>query len=330
MKVKFMLASLIMMAMLMGMSSSTMAAMELKLGHYGAESHPSQAAALMFAKGVEERTKGEITVAVFPNNALGAPPEVLEQVVLGVTDMALPTQGQLDKYAKPFAAVMMPFLFDDYDHVYRVLDGPFAEWVAPMLEKEKLVYLSSWEWGFRNVTNNMKPVKTPEDLKGLKLRVPPEMQLQATFEACGTVVTKIAFPELYMALKQNVVDGQENPISVIHSNKLYEAQKYLSITKHSYNSMVHVIGKPTWDKLTPEQQQIIKEESEKARDFFRKTVREQEASQLEELKKLGMEVNTDVDIAAFRKAMEPAYKKIEEYAGAENVKKFMELVEAAK
>ena len=303
-------------------------AVELKLAHYGAEAHVSQKAALMFAEGVAKRTNGAVTVAIYPNNALGAPPEVLEQAVLGVTDMALPTQGQLDKYAKPFATVMLPFLYDDYAHAYRVLDSPeFVSWISPMLEKENLVYLSSWEWGFRHVTNNKGPVKTPADLKGLKLRVPPEMQLQATFEACGSVVTKIAFPELYMAMKQGVVDGQENPISVIYSNKLYEAQKYLSLTQHSYNSMVHVIGKKSWDKLTPDQQKILKEESEKARDFFRKTNQAEEATQLEELKKLGMVVNADVDFAAFRKAMEPAYKKISDYAGADNVKKFMEIVE---
>lgn len=314
---------------LMAWCVPVMAKMELKLAHYGAEAHTSQKAALMFAEGVAKRTNGEITVAVFPNNALGAPPEVLEQAVLGVVDMALPTQGQLDKYAKPFATVMLPFLYDDYAHAYKVLDSAeFTGWVGPMLEKENLVLLSTWEWGFRNVTNNLKPIKVPEDLKGMKIRVPPEMQLQATFEATGSVVTKIAFTELYMSLKQGVVDAQENPISVIHSNKLYEAQKYLSLTKHSYNSMVHVISKKTWDKMTPEQQKIVKEESEKARDFFRQTNQELEAGQLEELKKFGMIVNDDVDFAAFRKAMEPAMKKIEEYAGAENVQKFKAIVEA--
>jgi len=329
MKCKTLLVGLMITALLVLLCVPAMAKMELKLAHYGAESHPSQKAALMFAEGVAKRTNGEITVVVYPNNALGAPPELLEQAILGIVDMVLPTQGQLDKYAKPFAGVMLPFAYDDYQHAYRVIDSPeFVGWVGSMLEKENLIFLSNWEWGFRHATNNLRPVKTPEDLKGMKIRVPGEIQLRSTFEACGAVVTAVSFAELYMAMKQGVVDGQENPISVIYSNKLYETQKYLSLTKHSYNSMVHVIGKKTWEKLTPEQQKIIKEESEKARDFFRKTVQNEEASQIEELKKLGMIVNTDVDFAAFKKALEPAYKRIEDYAGADNIKKYKEIVEA--
>lgn len=328
MKFKTMLVGLVTLVVFVGMAVSAFAAMELKLAHYGAETHPSQTAALMFAENVEKRTNGEIKIIVYPNNALGAPPEMLEQAILGIVDMVLPTQGQLDKYAKPFAGVMLPFAYQSYQHAYSVIDSPeFVEWVSPMLEKENLIFLSNWEWGFRHATNNLKPIKTPEDLKGMKIRVPGEIQLRATFEACGSVVTSIAFNELYMAMKQGVVDGQENPISVIYSNKLYETQKYLSLTKHSYNSMVHVIGKKTWEKLTPEQQQIVKEESENARDYFRKVVQEQEAAQIAELEKLGMIVNSDVDFAAFEKALEPAYKQIEEYAGAENIKKYKEIVE---
>lgn len=302
-------------------------ALELKFGHYAAETHPGHTASMMFAEAVEKRTNGEVTVKVYPNNALGAPPEVLEQNVLGVIDMSLPTQGALDKYAKAFAVVMLPFMYDDYDHAYRVLDGPFMEWVAPTLEKENLVFLSNWEWGFRNVTNTVRPVNTPEDMKGLKIRVPPEIQLQAAMEACGAIVTKIDFPELYMALKQGVVDGEENPLAVIYHNKLYEVQKYLSLTRHVYNSMVHVMSKKTWDKLTPEQQQIIKEESKKAGDFFRKAIQDEEADLIKKLKEQGMEVIEKPDIAAFRAAMGPAYERISEYAGKENVEKFMKMVE---
>jgi tripartite ATP-independent transporter DctP family solute receptor len=302
-------------------------ALELKFAHYAAETHPGHIASMMFAEAVEKRTNGAITVKVYPNNALGAPPEVLEQNVLGVIDMSLPTQGALDKYVKAFAVVMLPFMYDDYDHAYRVLDGPFMDWVAPMLEKENLVFLSNWEWGFRNVTNNVRPVNTPDDMKGLKIRVPPEIQLQAAMEACGAIVTKIAFPELYMALKQGVVDGEENPLAVVYYNKFYEVQKYLSLTRHVYNSMVHVMSKKTWDKLTPEQQQIIKEESKKAGDFFRKAIQDEEADLIKKLKEQGMEVVEKPDIAAFRAAMGPAYERISEYAGKENVEKFMKMVE---
>jgi tripartite ATP-independent transporter DctP family solute receptor len=302
-------------------------ALELKFGHFAAEDHPGHKAALMFAEAVEKRTNGEITIKIYPANALGAPPEVMEQIVLGITDMGLPTQGQMDKYVKAFAVVMMPFMYDDYDHAYRVLDGPFMDWLGPTMEQENLIFLSNWEWGFRNVTNSVRPVKTPEDMKGLKLRVPPELQLQAAMEACGAIVTKINFPELYMALKQGVVDGQENPLSVIYHFKFYEAQKYLSLTRHVYNCMMHVMSKKTWDKLTPEQQAIIKEESKKAGDWYRKVAQEEEAELIKKLQENGMEIVADPDIAAFRAAMGPAYETISEYAGKENVEMFMKMVE---
>jgi tripartite ATP-independent transporter DctP family solute receptor len=304
-------------------------ALELKFGHYAAETHPGHKAAVMFAEAVQKRTKGQITTRIYPANQLGSPPEVLEQNRLGVIDMSLPTQGALDKYVKAFAVVMLPFVYDGYAHAYRVLDGPFMDWVAPTLEKENLIFLSNWEWGFRNITNNVRPVKSPADVKGLKIRVPPEIQLQAAMEACGAVVTKIAFPELYMALKQGVVDGQENPLAVIYHFKIYEVQKYLALTRHVYNSMVHVMSLRTWKELTPEQQKIVKEESKRAGDYFRKAIQDEEKDLVAKLKEKGMVV-TSPDIKKFRAVMGPAYERIGKYAGEDNVKKFMKMVEAAR
>ncbi|MDH4264108.1 MAG: TRAP transporter substrate-binding protein [Deltaproteobacteria bacterium] len=304
-------------------------ALELKFGHYAAETHPGHKAAVMFADAVQKRTKGKITTKIYPANQLGSPPEVLEQNKLGVIDMSLPTQGALDKYVKAFAVVMLPFAYDSYDHAYKVLDGPFMKWVAPTLKKENLVFLSNWEWGFRNITNNVRPVNSPEDVKGLKIRVPPEIQLQAAMEACGAVVTKIAFPELYMALKQGVVDGQENPLAVIYHFKIYEVQKYLALTRHVYNSMVHVMSLKTWEKLTSQQQKIVREESKRAGNYFRKAIQDEEKDLVAKLKEKGMVVTTP-DISKFRSVMGPAYERIGKYAGEDNVKKFMKMVEDAR
>jgi len=312
-----------------GLASSPAVALELKFGHYAAETHPGHKATLMFAEAVEKRTNGAITVKIYPSNALGSPPEVLEQNKLGAIDMSLPTQGALDKYVREFSVVMLPFVYDDYEHCWRVLDGPFSDWVAPKLESQNLVFLSNWEWGFRNVTNNVRPVMTPADMKGLKMRTPPELQLQAAMEACGAVVTKIAFPELYNALKQGVVDGQENPLAVIYHFKLYEVQKNLALTRHVYNSMVHVMSKKTWDKLTPEQQKIVKEESRRAGQWFRDRMVEEEGELIQKLKDKGMQI-TQPDVAKFRDAMQPAYDRIGQYAGEENVAKFLKMVEDAR
>ena len=300
---------------------------EMKLAHYGEIGHPSDLAANMFAEAVEKRTNGAIKITVYPANVLGSPPEQLEQNILGAIDMSLPTQGALDKYSKKFAVVMLPFVFRDYEHAYRVLDGPFMDWAAPDLEKQGLVFLSNWEWGFRNITNKVRPINSPDDVKGLKLRTPPEIQLESAMEALGAVVTKIAFPELYMALKQGVVDGQENPLSVIYHNKLFEVQKYLALTRHVYNSMVHVMSLKIWNTLTTEQQRIIREESKKAGDFMRKRMLEEEEVLVAKLEEEGMVV-TRVDALEFQAKMEPAYKRIGKYAGEENVEIFRKMAES--
>ena len=328
-RIMFIFLSVAFLFSLAGWSTTEAQVIQMKLAHFGEETHPSNLAAKQFAAKVEERTKGQVKITIYPNNVLGSPPEQAEQIRLGAIDMGLCTQGQLDKYVKPFSVVMLPFLYDDYDHVHRVLDGPSKDWFFPLAEKEGFVILSNWEYGFRNLTNNKRPVLKPEDAKGLKIRTPPEMQLQVTMEALGAVVTKIAFPEVYMALAQNVVDGQENPISVIYSMKFYEVQKYLSLTRHIYNSMMHEVSKKSWDRLTPAQQGIFREESKLAGDYMRKLIVAQEAELIEKMEKAGLQVARP-DLAPFRAAMGPAYEKIGKYAGEDNVKRFMKLVEDAR
>jgi tripartite ATP-independent transporter DctP family solute receptor len=314
---------------LTGYQSAKAAPLEMKLGHFAAESHPGNIASKMFADAVEKRTNGQIKITIYPNNALGSPPEVLEQNILGAVDMSLPTQGQLGKYSKKFNCVMLPFVFNDYAQADKVLDGKFIEWAGGDLDKAGLVFLSNWEWGFRNLTNNKHPVNEPADVQGLKIRTPPELPTQAAMEALGAVVATINFNELQMALKQGVVDGQENPIAVIYSNKLYESQKYLAMDGHNYNTMVHVISKKVWDKLTPEQQAIFKEESKKAGDWMRKAVRDAEATQIKELEQQGMQV-TYPDKAKFKALMGPAYDRMKATAGEENIQVFVKMVDEAK
>jgi len=302
---------------------------ELRFAHFAAKGHPGDLAAEMFAKAVGERTGGKVKVTVYPANELGSPPEQLEQITVGAIDMGLPTQGQLDKYSKRFGVVMLPFVYDSYEHAYHVLDGPFMSWAGPDIEKQGMVHLSNWEWGFRNITNNKRAIKSPDDMKGLKMRVPPEIQLQATMEALGAVTTKIAFPELYMALKQGVADGQDNPLSVIYHFKLYEVQKHLALTRHVYNSMVHVISKATWDKLPADQQAIVREESKKAAKFMRDALQKEDETLLQKLKDAGMGV-TAPDVAQFRALMKPAWDRIAGYSGKENVEQFLKMVDSAR
>lgn len=298
----------------------------IKLAHYAEAGHPADISANEFAEKVKERTDGQVVIEVYPANMLGSPDEVLEQNILGALDMSLPTQGHLSKYSQKFATVMMPFVFNDYDHVYKVLDGPFMEWASPDLEAQGLVFLSNWDWGFRNITNNQREINSPDDVVGLKLRTPPEVQLQAAMEALGANVTQIAFSELIMSLKQGVVDGQENPLSVIYYNNLFEAQDNLAITQHVYNSMVNVMSKKTWDELTEEQQAIVKAESINAGNKMRTMMQEQEQELISKLEAEGMKV-TYPDRALFKEEMQPAYSAIADYAGKDNVDTFLKMCE---
>ena len=198
--------------------------------------------------------------------------------------------------------------------------------VAPKLEAQGLVLLANWEYGFRNVTNSKRPINTPEDMRGLKLRTPPELQIIAALEALGATTTQIAFPELPAALNQGVVDGQENPIGVIYHFKLFEMQPHMALTRHVYNSMVHVINKGAYDRLTPEQQTILREESRAAGETMRKGVQEQEAEEIAAMEAAGLKV-TRPDLGPFKAEMGPAVERVGEYAGKENMETFLKMLD---
>ena len=151
----------------------------LKLAHYVPDSHPMAIAAKAFAEEVAKRSNGEIKVEIYPNQTLGNPDEIMQQTKLGAVDMALPTEGQLGKYEKAFAAVSLPFLFDNAQQARRALDGPMHKWLAPIAEKAGFVLLGTWEYGFRDLTNSKHPINTPADVAGLKIRTPPKIQLEA-------------------------------------------------------------------------------------------------------------------------------------------------------
>ena len=189
------------------------------------------------------------------------------------------------------------------------------------------MYINSWEWGFRQITNSKRPILTPDDVKGLKIRTPPAMAYQAAIEALGGNVQTIAFGELVMAMRQGVVDGQENPIGVIYDLKLYESQKFITIVNYLYSSMTHVVNKKVFDALTEEQRKIIIEESDKSRLLMRELVRKQEQDQIADMKAKGIRIDTP-DLAPFQAKMGPAYEKIRKNIGEENFDKWMEMAKA--
>jgi len=319
----------VLLLMLVAASFAQAQTLQLKLAHYAAESHPGSLAGRMFAEGVEKRTQGKIKIALYPDNTMGSPPAVLEKTIRGSLDMALPTQGQLGLHTKKYNCVMLPFIFESYGHADKVIDGPFTKWASPDLENIGLVFLSNWEWGFRNLTNKKRPVNTPGDVRGLMVRTPPGLPYRAAMEALGAVVATVDFNDLQKALIEGVIDAEENPVGVIYSNRIHDIHKNLAMTGHTYNSMVHVINKKVWDKLTPGQQDTIREESVAAGTWMRKTVRDAEAEQIEKMKQAGVQV-TYPDRAKFKAMMKSAYDRMSAAAGEENIKEFARMVEAAK
>jgi tripartite ATP-independent transporter DctP family solute receptor len=264
--------------------------LRLRFAHFAKPDHPAHIAAQHFADRVTSRTGGAVTIQIFPDNVLGSPPEQAEQIKAGAIDMGLPTQGQLDKYDPAFAAVLLPFIFQNSEQAFRILDGPGMAWLAPLAEKQGFILLRNWDYGFRNITNSVRPIYAPADVKGLRLRTPHEIQIQAAMEALGAEVQAIALPEVYQALANKVVDGQENPIAVVYANKFYEVQKHLTLTRHVYNCMIHTVSAASWNRLNFSQQIIFLEESANAGNLMRKQVAEAEAGQIAKLTAAGLQI----------------------------------------
>ena len=247
---------------------------------------------------------------------------------LGAVEFGLSTSGQLQQWVKEYAAVMIPFLFTSYEHAHRTLDGPAGELLAGMASKEDLITLANWEWGFRQITNNKVAIQTPDDIKGLKMRVPNEIQLQEMYKALGANTNIVAFPELYLALAQGVVDGQCNPLTTIYHNKFYEVQEYLAITNHVYNTQMLMASKSVWDDLSEDLQRVLKESAYVAGIYVRQISNEADKNLVVALEEEGMTV-TYPDLEAFASKMDPAIKAIAEFAGEEFTNQFIQFVKEA-
>lgn len=302
------------------------------LGHFGAPNEPVSSAAETFKTKLEELSGGSITVEIHGASELGNAPEMAEQTRIGAIQACLVSQGTLDKFDPRYALVTAPYVYSGYEHAYAVVDGPFAEWVSDgMLESKGLHNVGPWDYGFRNLTNSVREVKAPGDVAGLRIRTPQEVQKVACFEALGATVQQVAFSELISALKQGTVDGQENPISTIYNNSMWEAnQKYLSLTRHTWEAVNLTVCNSWWNGLTKEQQGLIEEAGKIARDQMRDEVQSSEQDYVQKLKDEGVIV-TEVNLDEFKAAMAPAWDRVAEYEGTpEHMEEFLEMVDAVK
>jgi TRAP-type transport system periplasmic protein len=319
----------VLLVMLVAAAAVFAAPVELKFGHYLVETHPAHLAAVQFADAVAQRTGGDVHITIYPNSRLGSTQEMLEQVINKALDFVIPTEPAIAKYVNKFNLVGAPFAFKDYAATDRFFAGGFLGWVTPDLQKAGLQYLARWEYGFRTYTTSKRQINTPADFRGLKIRTPPDFVNQETVRALGGIAQTIAFTELAMALKQGVVDGQENPIATIYSNKMWETQKYLSMLNYTYNSTHLLMNKGAYDKLSASQKQVLQEEAVKAGLAMQKAVRDQETGQIAEMKQKGMEVAYP-DTAPFAAGAQPVYNALKAQVGDAAYNAFMDLLAKSK
>jgi TRAP-type transport system periplasmic protein len=277
------------------------------------EDHPEGQGLLRFKEIVEKKSGGKLKVQTYFSATLGDDLKMTEALQSGTQEITIPSTSPLVGIVKEFGIFDFPFLFNTAEEADAILDGPIGKKLLEKLPEHGLIGLAYWENGFRNVTNSKHPINTIDDFKGLKLRTMQNQVHIDAFKKLGANPTPMAFSEVFTALESKTVDGQENPLATIKSNKYYEVQDYLSLTKHVYTPFVFLVSKKFWDSLSPEEQKILQDAAVEAGKYQRELSRQEDKKALEELKKTGIKINEVSD--GERKKMEEAIKPvIDKYA----------------
>ena len=283
------------------------------------ESSPWNIGAKKWAELVKERTNGRVEITTFPNEQLssGNQQKGIEQVAAGVTGASLHSTIIYSVIEPKLAVVSMPWIMPNNAAVDKAMKGAPGEKVKDLIRAKGIEPLAFGENGFRHWTNSKRPLATPDDMKGLKIRVPGMKMYISLFKAMGADPTSMSFSEVFTALQQGTVDGQENPISVIYTTKLNEVQKYMTICNYSYDPIVLGVNKKLWDSIDKDTQAIMKKAAEEAMALNIKLTREEEAKQLDEMKKKGLQVNvlTPEQIKVFQASVTSVYKEQESVIG---------------
>ncbi len=274
---------------------------QLKLGHGAALDNPRHIASLKFAELVKAKTSGRIEVAVSPSAQLGTDPAMITALRTGALDMTANSQGAMSGTVPEYNAFGMPFLFADVNAAFKVMDGPVGKELAAKTEEKGMIVLGYWDNGIRHMSNSKRPLNNPADMNGLKMRTPPDAVTMDIMKAVGATPQQIAFSELYVALQQGVVDGQENPLANIWSAKIYEVNKYISLTGHKYEMSPFLMSKRTWEKLSAADQKSVMDSALEATTLQRKLSVEADQKLAAELRAKGALIN-NANKAAFEKA----------------------------
>ncbi|MFS8172527.1 TRAP transporter substrate-binding protein [Vreelandella titanicae] len=294
-------------------SGNAAAQQTLQLAHNAAEGNPKWDASELFAELVEEGTNGELIVDVGGNAQYGDDMEAITQMRMGTLAFSTNSQGSTSSVVPQFSVLGLPFLFNSLPSAWEVMDGEVGDELKRLSEEKGLVLLALWDNGIRHVSNNVRPIETPDDLEGLKIRTPPDEMTVDIFEALGANPTPMNFSELYIALEQGVVDGQENPLMNIYSSKLHEVQDYISLTGHKYESTPLLMSKMVWDTLSPEYQEVIQQAAVEAGEFNRQASLEADDTLRSKMEEAGVAFN-EVNPEPFIEATSSVYDQwAEEY-----------------
>lgn len=296
----------------------------LRLAHVVNEQDSFHVCALKIKEVVEAESGGELTVDIFPNAKLGDERTLLENVRMGVIDMAIITGGPIINFMPEFGIFDLPFLFRDEAHAYSVLDGELGQGILDRMDKVGWKGLAYGERGFRDLTNSKRPVVKPSDMAGLKIRLMENPIYVETFRALGANAVPMSWPETLTALQQGTIDGQENPLNVIVAFKLYDSQKYMTLTHHTYSPNVVMMSHRAWKGLKPDHQELILKAARAGAKANRDVDIQKAAEWLEFLKAQGMIVSQP-DGEAFREAVKPLYEKYMEKFGAETVQAILDV-----
>ncbi len=308
--IKSVLASLAIAAMGLA-SAQDIKERTLKFGLNGPEGHPAVAGMKKFKETVEAKSGGKIKVQLFLNGTLGSDQATLSSVKGGTVEMAVMNSGILSSEVKALEVFDFPFLFANEKEADAIADGPIGQKMHAALADKGIVGLSYWELGFRNITTKKTPINKVEDIAGLKLRVIPSPINVDWVKALGANPTPLPFPEVYAALEQGAIDGQENPVAVIAANKFWEVQKFMALTNHQYNPQSVIFSKKVWDSMSAVEKKIIDDAADDAVKMQRTANRAALAANLELLKKNGMTVTSlpAAEVAKLREKMKPVIDK---------------------
>jgi len=295
----------------------------LKVGHPLTETSHFQKGLEKFADLVKEKSGGKVQVEIYANGLLGQDRDMIEGMQLGTLDMGLVASAPIAQFEPSFGLFDLPFLFRDYNHAYAVADGPIGQDLMKKLEAKGIVGLGIWDNGFRHVYTTKKEIKTPDDLKGLKIRVMQNPIHMETFKALGAIPTVMAYGEVYTALQQGTIDGAENSIPVIYSGRFQEVSKFVSKTGHFWGATPLLVSKKVWDGLPPEAQKAVMDAAKEAGVYERQVTQQMETDFTEKLKSEGVTVN-DVDRTAFQTAAKSVYDKFNAQIPADLIQKVLD------